>query len=336
MKNTIAIVPVAGIGTRLRPHTHTMPKALIPVAGKAILGHIMDKLVAIGITDYVFVIGYHGDKIEAFISENYKTINAHYVMQTIGKGVGQAIWLTKDYWQDKKQNLLIVFGDTIVEMDLNLLLAKKNNAVGVMKVEDPRQFGVAELSDKNQIIKMIEKPEMPKSNLALVGIYSIKDTKLLLNCLNHLLENEVKTHNEYHLTDALMLMIDKKAIFEYIEVDNWFDCGKKEIILETNQTLLKHGQYNKDKNLENIVNSIIVEPVFIANTAKIENSIIGPYVSIGGSTYIAHSIIKDTIIGPNAQIEYAVLNNSLIGNDATLKGTQQSLNLGDSAEVRFS
>jgi len=333
--NHIAIIPVAGIGTRLRPHTHTMPKSLIPVAGKPILGHIMDKLVAVGINEYIFVIGYLGDKIEAFIRTNYPKIDAKFVIQTIGKGVGHAIWLTKDYW-GKDSNLLIIFGDTIVDMDIKKLMQFKQNAVGVMKVYDPRQFGVAEINKNNQIIKMVEKPTIPKSNLALVGIYSIKDNALLLSCLTHLIENDIKTQNEFHLTDALMMMIDQKAEWTFIEVDNWFDCGKKEIILETNQTLLKHGHYDKSKNEENIVNSILVEPVFIAHSAIIKNSIIGPYVSIGDETFIEHSILTDSIIGPHAQIEFAVLKDSLIGNDATLKGTRQSLNLGDSAEVRFS
>jgi len=333
-KSTKAIIPVAGIGTRLRPHTHTVPKSLIPVAGKPILGHIMDKITEAGVHDFIFVIGYLGDKIEEFVTQNYPDINAEFVIQTVGKGVGHAIWLTKEFWSNE-DNLLIVFGDTIVEMDLQLMLSGSSNALGVMKVDDPRQFGVAEVAEDQHIIKLVEKPSMPKSNLALVGVNFIKNTELFLTCLNHIIDNEIKTKNEFHLTDALMGMIEKGDTFHYIEVDNWFDCGKKEIILETNRMLLQHNQYKKEKNEKNIVNSIIVEPVFIAQSAQISNSIIGPHVSIGEGSIVEHSILTDSIIGPNSHIDYVVLQDSLIGNDASLKGFKQSLNLGDSAEVNF-
>lgn len=332
--STKAIIPVAGIGTRLRPHTHTVPKSLIPVAGKPILGHIMDTITKSGINDFIFVIGYLGDKIEEFVTHNYPNINAEFVIQTVGKGVGHAIWLTKEHWSEA-DNLLIVFGDTIVEMDLGIMIKGEHNSVGVKKVEDPRQFGVAEVAEDRHIINMVEKPTMPKSNLALVGVNFIKNTELFHECLGHIIENEIKTKNEFHLTDALMAMIEKGDTFHYIEVDNWFDCGKKEIILETNRTLLQHNQYVKEKNKENITNSIIVEPVFIAQTAKISNSIIGPHVSIGEGSIVEHSILTDSIIGPNSHIDYVVLQDSLIGNDASLKGFKQSLNLGDSAEVNF-
>lgn len=329
-----AIIPVAGIGTRLRPHTHTVPKSLIPVAGKPILGHIMDKLTAAGVEEFIFVIGYLGDKIEAFITHNYPDVKSQFVMQTVGKGVGHAIWLTKECWT-KDNDLLIVFGDSIVEMDLPSMLKSGENSIAVMKVDDPRQFGVAEIRTDSTIKVLVEKPSMPKSNLALVGVNFIKNTALFLTCLNHIIDNDIKTQNEFHLTDALMKMIESGDEVRAIEVDNWFDCGRKEIILETNRTLLQHKQYDSYKNKKNIVNSIIVEPVYIAPNAKISNSIIGPYVSIGEGSLVAYSIITDSIIGPHSQIESVVLQDSLIGNDASLKGFKQSLNLGDSAEVNF-
>lgn len=329
-----AIIPVAGIGTRLRPHTHTVPKSLIPVAGKPILGHIMDKLTEAGVEDFIIVIGYLGDKIEEFITNNYPNVKATFVIQTVGKGVGHAIYLTKDHWTDN-DDLLVVFGDTIVEVDLKQFLQSETNNLGVMKVEDPRQFGVAEVNEQKAITRLVEKPSMPKSNLALVGLYLIKDSALFLDCLNEIIDQDIKTQNEYHLTDALMRMIEKKSNFTITEVDNWFDCGKKDIILETNRTLLQHNDQQKDRNQANIENTIIVEPVFIASTAVIKNSIIGPHVSIGQGAIVENSIMNDSIIGPNSHIQYVVLKDSLIGNDASLKGFMQSLNLGDSAEVNF-
>lgn len=329
-----AIIPVAGIGTRLRPHTHTVPKSLIPVAGKPILGHIMDKLTEAGVQEFIIVIGYLGDKIEEFITKNYPNVKATFVIQTVGKGVGHAIYLTKDHWTDK-DDLLVVFGDTIVETDLKNFLKSEQSNLGVMKVEDPRQFGVAEVNEEKQITKLVEKPSMPKSNLALVGLNLIKDSSLFLECLNEIIDQDIKTQNEYHLTDALMRMIEKGSEFNITEVDNWFDCGKKDIILETNRTLLQHNEKQTDRNLAKIENTIIVEPVFIAPSAVIKNSIIGPHVSIGQGAIVENSIMNDSIIGPNSHIQYVVLKDSLIGNDASLKGFMQSLNLGDSAEVNF-
>lgn len=333
-KSVKAIIPVAGIGTRLRPHTHTVPKSLIPVAGKPILGHIMDKLTQAGITEFILVIGYLGDKIEEFVRENYPNVNCEFVIQTVGKGVGHAIYLTEEHWNEDDE-LLIVFGDTIVELDLEEFIQSGENNLGVMKVEDPRLFGVAEVNEDGSITKLVEKPNMPKSNLALVGLNYIKDTGLFIQCLNEIINQEIKTQNEYHLTDALMRMINQGSSFSVTVVDNWFDCGKKEIILETNRTLLQHGQYKKERNEENIHNSIIVEPVFIAADAVIKNSIIGPHVSIGKGAIVENSIMHDSIIGPLSHISFVVLQDSLIGNDASLKGLKQSLNLGDSAEVNF-
>jgi glucose-1-phosphate thymidylyltransferase len=329
-----AIIPVAGIGTRLRPHTHTVPKSLIPVAGKPILGHIMDKLTDAGVSEFIIVIGYLGDKIEEFVTQNYPNVDAKFVIQTVGKGVGHAIYLTKEHWTANDE-LLVVFGDTIVEVDLDTFLKSETNNLGVMKVEDPRQFGVAEIDGDRKITRMVEKPTMPKSNLALVGLNFIKNSGLFLDCLNEIIDQEIKTQNEYHLTDALMRMIDKGSTFTITEVDNWFDCGKKEIILETNKTLLEHNHYQKHRNKDNIHNSIIVEPVYIAADAVIKNSIIGPHVSIGQGAIVENSIMNDSIIGPNSHIQFVVLQDSLIGNDASLKGFMQSLNLGDSAEVNF-
>lgn len=327
-----AIIPVAGIGSRLKPHTHTQPKSLIPVAGKPILGHIMDKLCNSGIKEFVFVIGHLGDKIEQFITENYVDCKCEFVIQTLGKGIGHAIWLARDFLPDHEPTL-IVLGDTIFEAQLEPVLNGNISALGVKKVEDPRLFGVAELGENDQIIRLAEKPLIPKSNLALVGLYFIRETKVLKECLAFNIENEIKTQNEFHLTDALQCMIDKGCVMKTFPVESWFDCGKKEIILNTNKNLLRRISQSFEKFAT--YNNIIVPPVYIAETAKVENSIIGPDVSIGEGAEIKHSIIKNTIIGPYAEIQNAILENSLIGSDATLIGAVQNLNIGDSAEINF-
>ncbi len=326
------VIPVAGIGTRLRPHTHTQPKSLIPVAGKPILAHIIDQLIQAGCNDFVFIIGYLGDKIQEYISKNYPTIKAEFVMQTIGKGTGHAIWLAKDLI--KGQEILVIFGDTICEVNWQQVMASTNTTLGVKKVDDPRQFGVAELNENGTILRLVEKSNIPKSNLALVGIYLIKETDQLLACLENNIDNNIKTQNEFHLTDALMCMVSLGHVFTTFHVDSWFDCGKKEILLQTNQLLLKRGNFEIKDN-PNIQNSILIPPVFIGENTKVSNSIIGPNVSIGEDAIIDSAIIKESIIGPHAEINHAVLHNSLIGNDASLQGTVHSLNLGDSAEINY-
>lgn len=329
-----AIIPVAGIGSRLRPHTHTQPKALIPVAGKPIIAHIIDKLMAAGIDEFVFIIGYLGDKIELFINSEYPQIKTTFVMQPSGKGIGHAIYLAKEQTLNEKA-LWIVLGDTIFETDLPAIMKKEQSMLGVKKVEDPRLFGVAELAPDGSIRQLIEKPLIPKSNLALVGIYFIKEVPSLFEALEYLITNKIKTHNEYHLTDALMLMIQKGISFQTFDVDNWFDCGKKEVLLQTNELLLKRLK-ETPKIPAKSEHLIIIPPVYIGKNTRISHSVIGPNVSIGDNVHIHSSIISDSIIGPYAQIENAILKDTLIGNDASLKGMTYTLNLGDSAEINFS
>ncbi|MCF8428452.1 MAG: NTP transferase domain-containing protein [Bacteroidia bacterium] len=327
-----AIIPVAGIGTRLRPHTHTQPKALIPIAGKPILAHITESLIDAGILDFVFVIGYLGDKIEHYILTHYPNINAQFVIQTTGKGVGHAIWLARECVKPEEE-ILIVFGDTIVDADLKEICAKEGNWLGIKKVEDPRLFGVAEVDSSGTIIRVIEKPAIPKSNMALVGVFKIKDSAKLLEELDTNLAKKLKTHGEFTLTDAISQMINLGFTFHSFGVDNWFDCGKKEILLETNSLLLKRLNY--DTSQYHFDNTIIIPPVFIGEGCKISNSIIGPNVSVGEHAILNYATLNDSIIGPYAQIEYAILHRSLIGNDAFLKGMSQSLNIGDSTEINF-
>lgn len=326
-----AVIPVAGIGTRLRPHTHTQPKALIPIAGKPIIGHIIDTLKQAGITEYVFIIGYMGDKIENYITKNYPNINAHFVIQTTGKGTGHAIWLAKEQLQNDE--LLIVLGDTIADVNIGKLIAQPQTTLCVKKVDDPRLFGVAEMNNDGTIKRLVEKPTIPKSNLALVGIYRIKESAKLFEAIEYNMQKKITTQNEYHLTDALMRMIETGVEMRTVDVDNWFDCGKKEILLDTNATLLKRLSYDTSKY--KFENTIIIPPVFIGENCNISNSIIGPNVSVGEHAILNYAVLKDSIIGPYAQIEYAILDRSVIGNDALLKGMKQSLNIGDSTEINF-
>ena len=328
-----AIIPVAGIGSRLKPHTQTQPKSLIPVAGKPILGHIMDNLVNSGIDDFVFIIGYLGDRIEQYLTENYSQVKLTFVIQTVGRGIGHAVWLAREV-VDSNEPVFIVLGDTIFEANLKGVMDADVSSLGVKKVDDPRQFGVAELNGQGQITKLVEKPNIPHSNLALVGLYYIKETVILFECLDYLIQNEIRTNNEYHLTDALQCMLDKGTNMQTFSVSTWFDCGKKDVILQTNKNLLKRLENQDFQHLTKLGN-IIVPPVHISLTARIENSIIGPDVSIGDGAFISRSIVKNSIIGPNASLQNAIIENSLIGSDASLIGAVHSMNIGDSAEINL-
>jgi len=329
-----AIIPVAGAGTRLRPHTYTQPKALIPVAGKPILGFIIEQLMEVGCNEFVFVVGYLGDKIRDFVGAKYPGINAHYTVQEQREGLGHAIWLAKDFIGDNEE-ILIVLGDTIVEADLSKVVKSPHSALGVKKVPDPWKFGVAEFGEGDIITGVVEKPKFPKSNMALVGVYKIRETRELFDELTRLVKAEERRHAEIHLTDALMNMITKGVKFTGFKVDNWYDCGKMEILLETNAKLLKKFGYASTE-LPLYENTVIINPVSIAKGARITNSIVGPDVTIGEDTEIKYSVISDSIIGDFAKLDHVILQHSLIGSDTNIKGLSQSLNIGDNTEIDLS
>lgn len=329
-----AIIPVAGAGTRLRPHTYTQPKPLIPVAGKPIIASIVDQLVEeAGIQDFILVIGYLGNKIQSYLEERYPHLNMEFVFQEERKGLGHAIWVARENLTDCEE-VLIVLGDTIFETKLQDMLKMPESCLGVKKVPDPREFGVVEIDDDGYIKKVIEKPRIPKSNMAIVGLYKITDVPALVNSLNYIVENKIRTVNEYQLSDALMHMIETGTKFLPFKVDNWFDCGKKEILLATNAMLLKRLDY-ATPNIPAFENTIIVHPVSIGKNCKISNSIIGPNVSVGENSSLNYAIVSDSIIGDYSNIEEIVLQKSIIGSDASVKGLYQSLNIGDNTEIDF-
>lgn len=335
-KNFKVIIPVAGIGSRLRPHTHTQPKALVPVAGKPILSHIIENLMEAGIHDFIFIIGYLGDKVESYITEKYPDLNTRFIVQEPREGIAHAVWSARMEVTDQ-DDLLIVLGDTIFDVNLKDILNLPISSLGLKRVDDPRHFGVAELNTDGFIQHLSEKPLVPTSNLALVGIYLIKEATMLMESIDYLISNNLRTQNDFHLTDALMRMIDQGVKMGTFPVENWYDCGSKENLLETNAILLK--RYPPEPFCEHAnpaSNNIVIQPVRIAANCKITNSIIGPNVSIGENTIIKSSILGDCIIGSYSQLENAVLHQSVIGNDASLKGLSQSLNIGDNTEIDFS
>lgn len=328
------IIPVAGIGTKLRPHTHTQPKALVPVAGKAILSHIVEYLISSGFTEFIFIIGYLGEKIEAYIKEKYPKLKVTFVLQEPREGTGHAVWTARENISPG-EDVFIVFGDTIFDYELKLLTGQPYSSLAVKKVDDPRSYGVVELNEEGFVKNLQEKPKIPKSNFALAGVYYIKDAYLLMNCLDEMISERKNPNEEYNLTTGLLEMTKRGSQFKTFQIGNWFDCGNRTSLLETNAILLKRSKTGEEKRQYH-ENTIIIEPVSIALDCDIMDSIIGPNVSVGEKTIIRKSIVRDSIIGSYSQIESAILHESVVGSDAYLKGLSQSLNIGDSTEIDFS
>ncbi len=327
-----AIIPVAGAGTKLRPHTYTQPKALIPIAGKTILSYIVDQLHEGEINEFIFIIGYLGEKIEEYVKATYPDLTCHFVYQYERRGTGHAVKLTADIV--KEDEVFVALGDTICEFDVKEVIGCDCNMLGIKKVDDPRRFGVVELNEDGLIEHVIEKPLIPKSNMALVGLYKIRDTRFMFQCLQDLDVQKQPDNGEYSLTEALDLMIERGANFQPFKVKHWFDCGKKETLLESNATLLKKNGGNV-KEAHGFKGTIIIPPVSIAPNCSISDSIIGPHVAIGANTNIHQSIVRESIIGSFTTLYDVVLDSSLIGSDASVKGLSRSLNIGDNTEIDF-
>ncbi len=322
-----AIIPVAGVGSRLRPHTFTLPKVLLNVAGKPILGHILDKIIVEGIIEGTIVVGNMSDLIKEYVSQAYPLFKADYVEQEDRLGLGHAIYLSRNTMDNEP--VLIILGDTIFDVDLSPVLHQQYSSLGVKAVDDPRRFGVAETHD-GAITRLVEKPEHPASNLAVVGLYYICNPRLLVSCLNELVEKDIRTKGEFQLTDALQMMIQRGEVMKTFLVEGWYDCGKPETLLSTNQALLE--MKSTSHKIDGVV---VIDPVFIAPSAKLTNCVIGPYTSIGERASISDSLVRNSIIGEGAHVHKALLDNSLVGSGATVRGDYMRVNVGDSSEIDF-
>lgn len=322
-----AVIPVAGIGTRLKPHTYTTPKVLLNVGGKPMLGHILDKLLEEKVYKATFVIGHLGDQIKDYVKKEYPSITADFIEQKKMDGLGHAIYTAIPTFDDKE--IFIILGDTVFDVNVKDVFKNKQSALGVKAVDDPSRFGVAVL-EHGYIKKLVEKPTTPISNLALVGLYYIANSDALVKSLNNLIKKDIRTKGELQLTDALQMMLDDGEKIKTFDVNGWYDCGKPETLLSTNRFLL--DQKSVTKKFENVV---INPPVFIAEDAKIENSVIGPYATIDQGCIIKESVIKNSIVGTNSQVSKAMLNGSIIGNNTIVKGAFKKLNIGDSTEIDF-
>ena len=327
MSNPVAVIPVAGVGSRLRPHTHTVPKALINVAGKAMVAHIIDELVGAGIKDFVLVIGHMGDRVRQYVEQRYGDLTVSYVEQPERKGLGHAIYLTQDAVGDR--DAIIVLGDTLFRVDFAAVMQNRVTQIGVKEVDDPRRFGIVEL-DAGKVQRFVEKPDHPTSRLAIVGIYYIVDSPVLFSALGDLIRGGRATRGEYQLTDALQAMLESGVAMRTFPVDGWYDCGKRETLLETNRSLL-----DLNATVPEIEGSVIIPPVAVDPEAVIENSIIGPYATIAAGARIEFSVIRNSIVNEGAEVRQMILDQSLVGEDAVVEGTFRRLNVGDSSEMHL-
>jgi glucose-1-phosphate thymidylyltransferase len=317
-----ALIPAAGIGTRLRPHTLNKPKALLPVAGKPILAHIVDDLRAAGIDEFVLVVGFEGEAVRAWFRSACPGVPVTFVEQTERLGLGHAVWTAREAIGDDP--FFCILGDTILKADYAALLGDPANCIAVREVADPRRFGVVELCD-GRVVRFVEKPEQPRSNLAIVGAYLLRDAPALWAALTRVVREDRRTRGEYQLTDALQLMVEQGVSFSIATVTDWYDCGKPETWLETNRVLLDRHPGRAPAGAE--------APCAVAPDVVVTGSRLGPYVSVGAGAVIVDSDLADCVIGSGAQVRGCHLRDSLVGEQAVVRGARGRLNVGDYCEV---
>ena len=322
-----AVIPAAGIGKRLRPHTLNVPKVMINLAGKRLIGHVLDAVEGAGADSVSIIVGYKGEQVEEYVNRFYSHLRLDFPFQAERKGLGHAVL---EGLEDKEEGVLILLGDTVFDVDFKQFVGNKNNAIAVVKVDDPRRFGVAEIDAEHRIKRLVEKPEIPKSDLALAGMYYIQDQRILKAAIEKLIEDDIKTRGEYQLTDALQLMIEDGEHIEAVEINGWYDCGTKESLLDSHRFLLKHHLSTEHSN-----GSIIHPPVFIHETAKVSDSVIGPNVTIDKGAQICGAILTETIVGKGSVINSMILSHSLVGDHALVEGQKRVVNVGDYSELKL-
>ena len=302
------VLPVAGNGLRLRPYTENVPKCLLPVAGKTILDWIVEDSLGLKASETIFITGYKADVVDQFLTKRTAWGKTRTVIQSNPQGLGEAVSLALPYVDDDEP-VLIILGDTLFEADLSILNGMDQNVLYTYKVEDPRRFGVAVTDSTGRIERLVEKPQEFVSDEAIVGIYYIKDTKVLKESLKYLMDNNIRTKNEFQLTDALEMMIEKGCRFRTAPVSKWLDCGLAETLLETNAHVLNRYDNSASVNLPGVK---VIAPCHIGKDVKIVNSTIGPNVSVGDGCVIENSTVKNAVLWDGVKVEGRTLDNVIV------------------------
>jgi glucose-1-phosphate thymidylyltransferase len=333
------IIPMAGMGKRMRPHTLTIPKPLIPIAGKPIVERLAEDIVKItrgNVDEIAFIIGEFGEEVEKELLQIAERLGAKgsIYYQYEPQGTAHAILCAAD---SLKGPVTVAFADTLFSADFELD-ASKDGIIWIHRVSDPSAFGVVVTDQNNLITNFVEKPKEFISNQAIIGIYYFKDGENLRNELQYLIDNDIRKGNEYQLTDALFNMMNKGFRFSTGAVDEWLDCGNKNATVYTNQRILElhNGGENQISEDAKVDSSIIVPPCFIGSGAILDNSIVGPHVSIGAGTLVEHSIITNSIVQGNSKLKNANIDNSMIGNYVEYNGDINELSIGDYTTISYS
>ncbi|MGE3798949.1 MAG: sugar phosphate nucleotidyltransferase [Thermomicrobiales bacterium] len=318
------VMPVAGLGTRLRPQTWSKPKPLVPVAGKPMLAHVLDRVLPLEPERLVFITGYLGDQIESWVTANYD-IPAIFVEQPEMRGQTDAIIRVRVHVRD---DALILFPDALFEADFTGIATTDADVITyTIEVDDPSAYGIA-VVENDRVVRLVEKPQTFISSLAIIGIYYVRSMPDLYEAIEEQFARKLALKNEYFIADAIQLMIDggKKVVTSV--VDEWKDCGNDATLLDTNRYLLDTMQHASEST-----DSVIIQPSFVSPLAVIERSVIGPYASIGDRTHIRDSIVRDSIIDTDARVDAANVTRSIIGRGAEVIGQPASLNVSDSSKV---
>lgn len=318
------IIPVAGVGQRLKPHTDSRPKPLLEVGGRTILDHVLKPLEGLEVDEVIFVIGHLGSQIHNYVNLNY-SFKATFVEQDRLLGLGYAVNMALDRIDGGPA--LILLGDTVVDCNLEAFVAAGEFVLGVHEVSDPKRFGIVEMSDG--FVKAVEeKPGKPKTNMALIGLYYCSNSEILKEELDQIMQSGHTTSGEIQLTDALASMIGRGVKFVAHNVPHWYDCGTKETLLSTNRFIL--DRMDSPVTSERFQ---VVPPVFVDPTAAVENSIIGPFVSIGAGAKVSGCTISNSTVGSEAVLENSVIKDSLVGPKATVRNFKGVLNIGENSEI---
>lgn len=332
-----AVIPAAGQGTRLYPQTHTKPKPMVRVAGKPILGHILDHIPQESVDEVVVVVGVMREMVVEYVSEQYgEAFEVSFVEQESTEGLAHSVYQAQPLIGDAP--MCIALGDMLFDHDYDEYLAAHDKlegvdgSIGVKRVEDPSNYGVVSM-DENHVGKFEEKPDNPDSDLAISGFYVVKESEWLFETIEQMIEEGARgAGNEYQLTDALQRMLEAGANFGTFDVGDWYDCGRPATLLEANQVLLErmdNGENHPDDS------SVVVPPVDIGTDVTLERSVVGPYVSVDDGATISDSRVSNAIVGRGATVNGANLRESLIGDNATVTGTPNELNVGDSSDIQL-